>query len=223
MPKNGGANDAVDTVSNDRRNSIYGINPANGGASNAPESADEKDDQDAVGDADQIVPPTLTFNDRAREIQGDRALTQRQEAMDRIVSNWTPQYAAARREHQELVERINDTSQLWPERREEQITPIERQGNAKLRDIMHRSLIDDTKSDDRWRRQASDVERRSAPALSKIEDMNTFILFYKNQSAFKAITEYDDLDVPLQVGLLLESLDAFEQETDGRAEAMKRS
>ena len=25
--------------------------------------------------------------------------------------------------------------------------------------------------------------------------MNTFILFYKNQSDFKAITEYDDLDV----------------------------
>ena len=177
MPKNGGANDAVDNVSNERRNSIYGINPANGGASNAPESADEKDDQDAVGDADQIVPPTLTFNDRAREIQGDRALTQRQEAMDRIVSNWTPRYVAARREHQELVERINDTRQLWPEYRKEQITLIERQGNAKLRDIMYLSMIDDTKSDDRWRRQASDVERRSAPALSKIEDLNTFILF----------------------------------------------
>ena len=223
MPKNGGANDAVDNVSNERRNSIYGINPAKGGASNAPESADEKDDQDAVGDADQIVPPTLTFNDRAREIQGDRALTQRQEAMDRIVSNWTPRYVAARRKYQELVERINDTRQLWPEYRKEQITLIERQGNAKLRDSMHRSLVDDTKSDDRWRRQASDVERRSAPALSKIEDLNTFILFDKNQSAFKAITEYDDLDVPLQVGLLLESLDAFEPETDGRAEAMKSS
>ena len=223
MPKNGGANDAVDNVSNDRRNSIYGINPANGGASNAPESADEKDDQDAVGDADQIVPPTLTFNDRAREIQGDRALTQRQEAMDRIVSNWTPRYVAARREHQELVERINDTGQLWSERREEQITLIERQGNAKLGDSMHRSLVDDTKAYDRWRRQASDVERRSAQALSKIEDLNTFILFDKNQSAFKAITEYDDLDVPLQVGLLLESLDAFEPETAGLAEAMQSS
>ncbi len=67
------------------------------------------------------------------------------------------------------------------------------------------------------------MERRSAPALSKIEDMNTFILFYKNQSAFKAITEYDDLDVPLQVGLLLDNLDAFEQETAGLAEAMKSS
>ena len=67
------------------------------------------------------------------------------------------------------------------------------------------------------------MERRSAPALSKIEDMNTFILFYKNQSDFKAITEYDDLDVPLQVGLLLDNLDAFEQETAGLAEAMKSS
>ena len=120
MPKNGGANDAVDNVSNDRRNSIYGINPVNDGASNAPESADENDDQDAVGVADQIVPPTLTCNDRAREIQGDRVLTQYQEAMDRIVSNWTPWYVAARREHQELVERINDTRQLWPEYRKEQ-------------------------------------------------------------------------------------------------------
>ena len=67
------------------------------------------------------------------------------------------------------------------------------------------------------------MERRSAPALSKIEDMNTFILFYKNQSEFEAITEYDDLDVSLQVGLLLESLEAFEAETAGRAEAMQSS
>ena len=160
---------------------------------------------------------------RAREIQGDRVLTQHQEALDRIVDNWTPQYVAARREHQELVEPINDTRALWPEYWEEQITLIERSGNAKLGDIMHKSLIDDTKADDRWRRQASDVERRSAPALSKIGDMNTFILFYKNQSDFKAITEYDDLDVPLQVGLLLDNLDAFEQETAGLAEAMKSS
>ena len=150
-------------------------------------------------------------------------LTQHQEAMDRIVSNWTPRYVGARRKHQELVERISDTRALWSEYRKEQITLIERQGNAKLRDIMHRSLVDDTKADDRWRQQASDVEMRSAQALSKIGDMNTFILFYKNQSDFKAITEYDDLDVPLQVGLLLESLDAFEQETAGRAEAMQSS
>ena len=65
MPKNGGANDAVDNGSNDRRNSIYGINPANDGASNAPVSADENDDQDAAGDVDQAVAPTLTFNGRA--------------------------------------------------------------------------------------------------------------------------------------------------------------
>ena len=116
--------------------------------------------------------------------------------MDRIVSNWTPQYVAARRERQELVEPSNDTRQLWSEYRKEQTPLIERPGNAKLRDIMHRSLIDDTKSDDRWRRQASDVERRSAPALSKIEDMNTFILFYKNQSEFEAITEYDTWTSP---------------------------
>ena len=141
MPKNGGAIDEVVTGSNETSSSLYGINPANDGASNAPESADEKDDQDAAGDADQIVPPTLTFNDRAREILGDRVLTQHQEAMDRIVSNWTPRYVAARREHQELVERINDTRQLWSEHREEQITLIERPGNAKLGDIMHLSFL----------------------------------------------------------------------------------
>ena len=157
MPKNGSANEAVDNVSNGRRNSIYGINPANGGASNAPESADENDDQDAAGDADKIVPPTLTFNGRAREIQGDKVLIQRQEAMDRIVNNWTPQYAAARRKYQEPVERISDTRALWPECQEEQITLIERQGNAQLGDSMHRSLVDDTKAYDRWRRQASDM------------------------------------------------------------------
>ena len=218
-PKNGSANDGANTSSD----ATYGINPASNGASNAPESADEKDDQDAAGDADKIVPPTLTFNDRAREIQGDSVLTQHQEAMDRIVDNWTPQYEAAKREHQELVERINDTRALWPEYREEQVALIEHQGNDKLREIMYLSMIDDTKAYDRWHSQATDVEMRSAEALSKIEDMNTFILFYKNQSDFKAIIEYDDLDVPLQVGLLLESLDAFEEETAGLAEAMKHS
>ena len=157
MPKNGSANDAGDNVSNGRRNSIYGINPANVLTSDAPELVDENDDQDAVGVADKIVPPTLTFNDRAREIQGDKVLIQRQEAMDRIVNNWTPQYAAARRKYQEPVERISDTRALWSERREEQITLIERQGNAQLGDSMHRSLVDDTKAYDRWRRQASDM------------------------------------------------------------------
>ena len=218
-PKNGNPNDGVDNGSD----VTYGINPASNGASNAPASADEKDDQAADNNAEKAVPPTLTFNDTAREIQGDRVLTQHQEAMDRIVSNWTPQYNAAKREHQELVERINDTRELWPEYRQEQITLIERQRNAKLRTIMHESLIDDTKAYSRWHTQATGVEMRSAEALSKIEDMNTFILFYKNQSDFKAIIEYDDLDVPLQVGLLLESLDAFEEETAGLAEAMKHS
>ena len=102
------------------------------GASNAPVSADENDDQDAAGDVDQMV----QRQGRAREM-GDRVLTQHQEAMDRIVSNWTPRYVAARREHQELVERINDTRPLWSEHREEQVTLIERPGNAQLGDIMH--------------------------------------------------------------------------------------
>ena len=86
---------------------------------------------------------------------------------------------------------------------------------------MTQSLLSDTRAYDRRRRKATDVEMRSAEALSKIEDMNTFILFYKNQSDFRAITQYDDLDVLLQVGLLLESLDAFETETAGLAKAMR--
>ena len=220
MPQKSNSNNEADTGSS---SSYYGINPANDGTADTPESTDEQDGQ-ATDSLDKMTaPPVLTFNDKARQIQGDRMLTQHQEAMDRIVDNWAPQYDAAKREHQELVERINDTRELWPEYRQEQITLIEQQRNAKLRNIMHTSLIDDTKAYDRWHSQATDVEMRSAEALSKIEDMNTFILFYKNQSDFKAITQYDDLDVPLQVGLLLESLDAFEAETAGLAEAMKNS
>ena len=63
-----------------------------------------------------MIPPTATFNEKAREIQGDRMLTRRQEAMARIVDNWTPRYEAAQREHEELVARIEDTRELWPER-----------------------------------------------------------------------------------------------------------
>ena len=212
-----------DSSNNTGSGPAHGINPTNGGASRAPESIDGKDEQDEGGDAERAVPPTLTFNQKAREIQGNGALTQHREAMDRIVDNWRPQYKAAKREHQELVERIDATRELWPEYLEEQISLIHRQGNPRLREVMRLSLANDTNAYDQWRRQASDVEMRSAEALSKIEDMNTFILFYKNQSDFKAITKYDDLDVPLQVGLLLESLYAFEEETAGLAEAMKSS
>ena len=65
MPRNGNAIDEVVTGSNETSSSLYGINPANGGASNAPVSADENDDQDTAGDVDQAVAPTLTFNGRA--------------------------------------------------------------------------------------------------------------------------------------------------------------
>ena len=127
---------------------------------------------------------------------------------------------AAKREHEELVDRINDTRNLWPVYRDEQAQLVVKQNNPTLRDIMQKSLTDDTETYNRWHLKASEVEQRSIEALSKIEDMNTFIVFYKNQADFKAITQYDDLDVPLQVGLLLQSLDAFETETAGLAEAM---
>ena len=181
---------------------------------------DDHEASDADPD-DKMVPPTLTFNQKAREIQGDEVLTQYQEAMDRIVDNWTPQYEAAKREHEELVKRINATRELLPEYRQEQSELVKKQNNPMLRDIMEASLMDDIRTFTQWHLKASEVELRSIEALSKIEDMNTFIVFYKNQADFKAITQYDDLDVPLQVGLLLQSLDAFESETAGLAEAMK--
>ena len=222
MPKNGGANGEVDNVSNDRRNSIYGINP---GASNAPESADEKDDQDAAGVADQIVPPTLTFNGRAREIQGDKVLIQRQEAMDRIVNNWTPRYAAARRKYQEPVERISDTRALWSERREEQITLIERQGNAKLGDSMHLLLIDDRRHQGLRPLAPSGVRCGAKVGASAVENRGPEHVHPVRQEPVRVRGDNGvrHLDVPLQAGLLLESLDAFEAEIAGRAEAMQSS
>ena len=46
--------------------------------------------------------------------------------MDRIVSNWTPQYAAARRKYQEPVERISDNAEHSGQSAgNEQITLIE--------------------------------------------------------------------------------------------------
>ena len=198
----------------------YGLTPANESGADTPQLPHDDGSDPGGDDPEKKVPPTATFNQKAREIQGDRMLTQHQEAMDRIVSKWTVQYNAAKREHKELVDRIEDTRELWPEYQQEQADLIKRQGNSRLREIMTQSLISDTRAYERWHQKATDVEIRSGEALSKIEDMNTFIVFYKNQSDFKAITQYDDLDVPLQVGLLLESLDAFETETTGLAKSM---
>ena len=80
-------------------------------------------------------------------------------------------------------------------------------------------LREDAVAYHRWRQKALDVELRSAEARSKIEDMKTFIASCRNQSDFRATTGCDDLDVPRQVGRMPESLDAFEQETTGLAEA----
>ena len=109
----------------------YGINPAG----NNVDPSNRADDNDQSGDDPdgRAAPPTLTFNDKAREVQGDEVLTQYQEAMDRIVDNWTPQYEAAKREHEEPMTRIEDTRELWPAYRQEQSDRIRRQGNACLR------------------------------------------------------------------------------------------
>ena len=93
--------------------------------------------------------------------------------MDRIVNNWTPQYETVKREHEELVERINATRELWPEYRREQSNLIQKQNNPMLRDVMEQSLMDDIRTFTRWHLKASEVEQRSTEALSKIDDMNT--------------------------------------------------
>ena len=219
MPPHG---DAGEPVNPDAGHTVtYGLTPASESDPDTPESLRENGDDQDGEDPKKMIPPTATFNQKAREIQGDRMLTQRQEAMDRIVDNWTPRYEAAKREHEELVARIEDTRELRPQYLQEQVDRIERQGNSRRREIMTQSLLSDTRACDRWHQKATDVEMRSAEALWKIEDMNTFILFYKNRSDFKAITQYDDLDVPLQVGLLLESSNAFETETAGLTKAMR--
>ena len=140
-----------------------------------------------------MAPHTLTFNQKAREIQGFRALGQRPEALDRIANNWTPECEAAKREHQELDERRKDTPALQFEYRDQQVALVDKQGNKQLREIMRMSLVDTTNAYDRWLRQASEVEGRTAKALSKIQDMNTFILLYKNRSDVGSFTKYDDL------------------------------
>ena len=146
-------------------------------------------------------------------------------AMDRIVSNWTPQYAAAKRERQELVVRINDTRALWPEYREEQITLIERPGNAQLGDSMHLSLIDDRRHQGRRPLAPSGVRRGAKVGASAVENRG-------HEHVHPVLQEPVRLQgdnrvrrpgVSLQVGLLLESLEAFEAETAGRAEAMQSS
>ena len=96
-----------------RINVTYGLTPANeAGDDTSSSTRDKGDDQDG-DDPEKNVPPTATFNQKAREIQGDQMLTQHQEAMDRIVDNWTLQYENAKREHEELVARIEDTRELW--------------------------------------------------------------------------------------------------------------
>ena len=147
----------------------HGTTPADAGGAETNQSVDENNPDGE--DPEKVRQPTLTFNEKAREIQGDRMLTLHQEAMERIVDNWTPRYEAAKREHEELVTRIADTRALWPEYQQEQVNLIGRQGNQRLREIMHQSLISDTRAYDRWHQQASDVEMRSAKALRKIEDM----------------------------------------------------
>ena len=122
---------------------------------------------------DKKISPTLNFNEEAGGVLGVEALARCQEAMDRIVNNWTPQYETVKREHEDLVERINATRELWPEYRREQSNLIQKQNNPMLRDVMEQSLMDDIRTFTRWHLKASEVEQRSTEALSKIDDMNT--------------------------------------------------
>ena len=201
----------------------YGDNAPSPTHNTAATDSDMPGDSRADPNAINELPPTLTFNQKARATQRDQVLTEHQEAMDLIVANWAPQYKSAKREHDELMDRIAQTRFLWPEYQETQAALIGQQRNPALREMMRNSLVDDIQTYKQWNQKALEVERRSIDALEKIEDMNTFIIFYKNQADFKAITEYNHLEVPQQIGLLLNSLDTFEHQTAGLATAMTSS
>ena len=68
---------------------VHGIKAATAGDGNPPQPVGENADR-ARAYPDRSVPPTVPFNRKARAIRGDRMLTRRREAMDRIVENGTP-------------------------------------------------------------------------------------------------------------------------------------
>ena len=172
------------------------------------------------GDDRAAPPATLTFNEKAREIQGDAPLTVHQEAAQRLVDSWQPQYEAAIEEHNSLMLRISETRGLWQEYRAEQTRLVSEMQNPQLRDSMFHDLQSDVAAFQEWDRNAEEVEIKSSAAMTKLHDMDRLIQFQRNRADFRAVIGEQSIGMSLQVTLLLESLDTFESRTNALSAAI---
>ena len=202
--------------------SIPGIPAGEQGAVNVvgiPGGGQAEGDQ---GDASAAPPATLTFNERAREIQGDAPFTVHQEAAQRLVDSWQPQYEAAVQEHNSLMLRISETRVLWQEYRDEQIMLINGMYDPNLSASMFTDLGSDVEAFEKWDQNAEHVEIRSNAAMLKLHDMDRVIQFQRNRADFRAVIG-QSIGMSLQVTLLLDSLDTFEDRTNALSAAITSS
>ena len=202
--------------------SIPGIPAGEQGAVNVvgiPGGGQAEGDQ---GDASAAPPATLTFNEKAREIQGDAPFTVHQEAAQRLVDSWQPQYEAAVQEHNSLMLRISETRVLWQEYRDEQIMLINGMYDPDLSASMVTDLRSDVEAFEMWDRNAEHVEIRSNAAMLKLHDMDRVIQFQRNRADFRAVIG-QSIGMSLQVTLLLDSLDTFEDRTNALSAAITSS
>ena len=174
------------------------------------------------GDASAAPPATLTFNEKAREIQGDAPFTVHQEAAQRLVDSWQPQYEAAVQEHNSLMLRISETRVLWQEYRDEQIMLINGMYDPDLSASMVTDLGSDVEAFEKWDQNAEHVEIRSNAAMLKLHDMDRVIQFQRNRADFRAVIG-QSIGMSLQVTLLLDSLDTFEDRTNALSAAITSS
>ena len=202
--------------------SIPGIPAGEQGAVNVvgiPGGGQAEGDQ---GDASAAPPATLTFNEKAREIQGDAPFTVHQEAAQRLVDSWQPQYEAAVQEHNSLMLRISETRVLWQEYRDEQIMLINGMYDPNLSASMFTDLGSDVEAFEKWDQNAEHVEIRSNAAMLKLHDMDRVIQFQRNRADFRAVIG-QSIGMSLQVTLLLDSLDTFEDRTNALSAAITSS
>ena len=202
--------------------SIPGIPAGEQGAVNVvgiPGGGQAEGDQ---GDASAAPPATLTFNEKAREIQGDAPFTVHQEAAQRLVDSWQPQYEAAVQEHNSLMLRISETRALWQEYRDEQIMLINEMYDPDLGASMFTDLGSDVEAFEKWDQNAEHVEIRSNAAMLKLHDMDRVIQFQRNRADFRAVIG-QSVGMSLQVTLLLDSLDTFEDRTNALSAAITSS
>ena len=202
--------------------SIPGIPAGEQGAVNVvgiPGGGQAEGDQ---GDASAAPPATLTFNEKAREIQGDAPFTVHQEAAQRLVDRWQPQYEAAVQEHNSLMLRISETRALWQEYRDEQIMLINEMYDPDLGASMFTDLRSDVEAFEKWDQNAEHVEIRSNAAMLKLHDMDRVIQFQRNRADFRAVIG-QSIGMSLQVTLLLDSLDTFEDRTNALSAAITSS